>query len=160
MSKKTNKFSNSEIQILERGVKWMQEAGEGWYTRLFYILANRSHAIHAFLRLTEPMEFGKNLIHYLTAVLGELRSYGRIKSSFLNLWPDQAGVLLNPLDRRESIEMAEAFLEGFSELAEEAWSPTMENTWRKAVMAVLESCVGSTEVAPRAKHSHSFILAV
>ena len=157
----TNKrFTNSEIEILECGVKWMKEAGEGWYTRLYYLLANRSQGIHAFLRLTEPMEFGKNLIYYLTAVLGELRSCGRIKTSFNNLWPDHAGVILNPLDRGESIEMAEAFLEGFSELAEEAWSPAMENTWRKAVMAMLESCVGSPEVSPKAKHSHSFILAV
>ncbi len=160
MPRNINTFSNSEIEILECGVKWMKEAGEEWYRRLFYLLANRSHALHTFLRLTEPMEFGKNLIDYLTAVLGELRSHGRLKTSFRNLWPDQAGVILNPLDRKESIEMAEAFLEGFSELAEEAWSPAMENTWRKAVKAVLENCIGSTEVAPKPKHSHSFILAV
>lgn len=160
MSNHKNSFDHSEIQILECGVNWMVEAGEKWYQRLFQLLADKSQGTHGFLRLTDPVEFGKNLTQYLRAVLEELRSFGRVQTAFDDLWPDHIGMMLSPLDKRESIKVGEVFLRAFSELAEEAWSPVMEETWRKTVKAILESCVRSPEISPRTRHAHSCMLAV
>lgn len=97
--------------------------------------------------------FRKNLLQFLNSVLHEIRSHGRVVTPFRNQWPSGTGINLRPLNLWESRRVIEVFLDAFSELAEEAWSPTLEHTWRKALKAILASYLRSAKISNLSRKS-------
>ena len=139
MSNSTNTFSNTELHILEHGLRWINDSTTRFVNRLFHLLAGESGKIDVFLQLIGPEAFKKNLIVYLNSVIKEIRSHGRVVNPFKNHWPDLSCTILLPLQPRETTMVIENFLEAFSELAEDAWSPVLEQTWKKALQFFMAS---------------------
>lgn len=57
-----------------------------------------------------------------------------------------------PLEPWESARIIETFLEVFSELAEDAWSPILEQTWRTALLAMLRTRSITNHIWPCSKN--------
>ena len=94
-------------------------------------------AMNPLLQSIGPCSFNKDFVQSLDAIIGEIRSHGFIISPLKEFWPVPSSTAMAPLAPSESIRVAETFLDLISELAEDAWSPTLEHTWRKAIKMVM-----------------------
>ena len=133
----TNKFSYTEIKILENGLGWIKES-QDTFTKKFYNRLMREHPqIIPFLQSIGPWSFNKACVQALEAIIGEIRSHGDVISPIKHFWPELSSTAMAPLEPSELSKVAETFLDLVSELAEDAWSPTLENAWRKAIKTVM-----------------------
>jgi len=62
-----------------------------------------------------------------------------VRSPLKDFWPDLSSNPRAPLAPSELVRVAETFLDLISELAEDAWSPTLEYAWRKAIKTVMSA---------------------
>ena len=145
-------FSHTEVKILEYGLRWIHKAGDSLTDKLAYLLSDPSVSINTFLQAVGCRSFKSNMIPYLTSVIADIGAHGRIVHSFKDHWPDLSYVLLPPLEPWESARIIETFLEVFSELAEDAWSPILEQTWRTALLAMLRTRSITNHIWPCSKN--------
>ena len=132
-----NKFSTTEIHILENGLRWVKETKDRFGDKLYHRLLREHPEANPFLESIEPWSFNKDFVQALDAVIGEIRSYGKVISPLKDFWPELSNTAMTPLEPSELIKIAETFLDLISELAEDAWSPALEYAWRKAIKTVL-----------------------
>jgi len=131
-----NKFSSTEIHILENGFRWIKETKDRFGDKFYHLL--REHPeVNPFLQSIEPWSFNKDFVQALDAVIGEIRSYGEVISPLKDFWPELSSTAMTPFEPSELINVAEIFLDLVSELAEDAWSPALEYAWRKAIKTVM-----------------------
>jgi hemoglobin-like flavoprotein len=130
------KLSDTEIYILECGLGWIKEAPNAFWEKLFHRLMRDHPDISADLHTTDIESFRSQLVQALTAIIEDLRSWGRIQSPILEHGVDLLTTIAHSLNSRQLSEIAETFLDVFSELAEDAWSPAMKTAWRKAIYEV------------------------
>ncbi|MDR4484598.1 MAG: globin [Nitrospirales bacterium] len=133
MDPMTPKFSDTDIHILESGLGWIKEAEDAFADKLFHRL------LRDFPEVTTPLQamgvepFSRRIIQILDAIIGEIRSGGKIQSPIREQWSDLLPTTVSHLEPHQWLRMAETYLEIFSELAEDAWSPAMESAWRKII---------------------------
>lgn len=175
MGQDTDKFSAKDIHILEGGLGWIKDAQDAFANKLFHRLLRDHPEVRVPLQLIGLQSFSRHMVQTLDTIIGELRSCGRIQSPLREQWADLSNTTMRPLEPGHGIRMAETYLDVFSELAEDAWSPAMESAWRNAIHEVSVSVGGqqseslsrSSMVSPfqlttRRKNcmSHSFFLFV
>ena len=132
-----DKFSSTEIHILENGLRWIKETKDRFGDKLYHRLLREHPEANPILQSIEPWTFNKDFVQSLDAVIGEIRSYGEVISPLKDFWPELSGTAMAPLEPSELIKIAETFLDLISELAEDAWSPALEYAWRKAIKTVM-----------------------
>jgi hemoglobin-like flavoprotein len=150
MPNHTDKFSNTEIKILENGLRWIKESQDKFAKKFYNRLLREHPEVNPFLQSIGPWSFNKDFVPSLDAIIGEIRSHGSVISPLKHFWPELSSIAMAPLEPSELIKIAETFLDLVSELAEDAWSPTLKNAWRKAIKTVMS---GSWEPV-----EHSFFL--
>lgn len=133
-----NKFSNTEITILENGLRWIKEAQERFGNKFYHRLMRELPEARLFLHSISPRSFSKDVVQSLDGIIREIRSQGDVMFPLKGFWPELSSPLLAPLEPSELIKVAETFLDLVSELAEDAWSPALEYAWRKAVKTIME----------------------
>jgi hypothetical protein len=131
-----NKFSSTEIHILENGLRWIKETNDP--------------EANPFLQSIAPWSFNKDFVQSLDAIIGEFRTHGEVISPLKDFWPELSITAMDPLEPSELINVAEIFLDLISELAEDAWCPALEYAWRKAIKTVMAASWEPVE--------HSFFL--
>jgi len=137
MSKRTNKFSTIEIHILESGFGWINDSDERFTNKLFNLLAGESGKIDVCLQLIGPEAFRKKFLQCLNSAIAEIVAHGRVISPLNKHCPDYPIAHLLSLESWELTKIIDKFLEAFSHVAEDAWSPIMEKTWRKALQSLI-----------------------
>jgi hemoglobin-like flavoprotein len=137
MANLTNKFSYTEIKILENGLGWIKESQDTFTEKFYNRLMREYPQIIPFLQSIGPWSFNKDCVQSLEAIIGEIRSHGDVISPIKHFWPELSSTAIAPLEPSELSKVAETFLDLVSELAEDAWSPTLENAWRKAIKTVM-----------------------
>jgi len=137
MSKRTNKFSTIEIHILQSGLSWINDYDERFTNKLFNLLAGESGKIDVCLQLMGPEAFRKKVLQCLNSAIAEIGAHGRVISPLKKHCPDFPSAHQLSLESWESTRIIDKFLEAFSHVAEEAWSPIMEQTWRKALQSLI-----------------------
>ena len=153
-----NKFSSTEIQILENGLRWIKETKDRFGDKFYHRLLREHPEANPFLQSIEPWSFNKDFVQALDAVIGEIRSYGEVISPLKDFWPELSGTAMAPLEPSELIKIAETFLDLISELAEDAWSPAVEYAWRKAIKTVMAASWEPVEHSFFLSDSKSFLL--
>jgi hypothetical protein len=136
MGKHSHTFSETEIHILQTGIKWIQEAPEAFTHKLYHRLLQEHPEISALLHSLSLQSFSRRLVRFLELVIGELRLYGSLHFSPRDYWVKQLKQFLPaecPLNLEQFTRITETFLDVFSELAEDAWSPALESVWKKAI---------------------------
>jgi len=136
MGKDTHNFSNTEIHILECGLRWIKECEDTFADRLFHRLLRDHPEFTSSFHATGLQSFNRHIIQVIHALIGELRSCGKIRSPIREHLTDlvPASIILSGPEQCSSI--AETYLDILSELAEDAWSPAMESAWRKFLQEV------------------------
>lgn len=132
-----NKFSTTDIHILENGLGWIKEDQERFANNFYHRLLEKPLAINLFLQSIGPWSFSRHLIRSLDSIIRDLREHGEIITPLKDLWPELSSSPVSPSGPSEMITVAETFLDLVSELAEDAWSPVLEYAWRKAVKTVM-----------------------
>ncbi len=150
MGKDTHKFSNTEIHILECGLRWIKESEDGFADSLFHRLLREHPEVAASLHSSGLQPFSRHIVQVIQTIIGELRSCGSIRSPIRELWADLSPTTVSPFGPEQFVKIAETYLDILSELAEDAWSPAMELAWRKAIEEVSVHLWG--------KHSEPFSL--
>lgn len=138
----TPRFSDSEIHILECGLRWIKEGEDAFADKLFHRLLRDHPEVATSLQTMGLQPFSRRIVQILDTIIREIRLNGRILSSISEQWTDLAPTTVRQLDPTQLIKMAETYLDIFSELAEEAWSPAMESAWRKIIHQVSISLWG------------------
>ena len=139
MLNRMNKFSYTEIHILENGLRWIKDSQDRFGNKFYNRLLREHPAINPFLQSIDPWSFNKDFVQCLDAIIGEIRSHGFVRSPLKEFWLELTGTAMAPLAPLELIRVAETFLDLISELAEDAWSPTLEYAWRKAIETVMSA---------------------
>ena len=145
-----NKFSSTEIHILENGLRWIKETNDSFGNKFYHRLLREHPEVNPFLQSIDPWSFNKDFVQALDAVIGEIASYGEVISPLKDFWSDLSSTAMDPLEPSELIKIAETFLDLISELAEDAWCPALEYAWRKAIKTVMAASWEPVE--------HSFFL--
>ena len=134
-----NKFSTTDIQILENGLGWIKEDQERFANNFYHRLLEKPLAIKLFLQSIGPWSFSRHLIRSLDSIIRDLREHGEMITPLKDLWPELSSSPMSPSEPSEMITVAETFLDLVSELAEDAWSPVLEYAWRKAIKTVMST---------------------
>ncbi len=145
MPKRTNKFSYTEIKILENGLSWIKESQDKFAKKFYNRLLREHPEVNPFLQSIGPWSFNKDFVQSLDAIIGEIRSHGDVRSPIKHFWPELSSIAMDPLKTSELSKVAETFLDLVSELAEDAWSPTLEHAWRKAIKTVMAGSMEPVE---------------
>lgn len=132
-----NNFSITEIQILEHGLRRITQEQERFAKKFYHRLLQDHNALNSFLRSMNTEDFCQCLIRSLESIIREFRTYGEMITPPKNYWPEFSTVKRPYLEISETIRVTEIFLALVSEVAENAWSPPLESTWRKAINAVI-----------------------
>jgi hypothetical protein len=128
-----NKFSSTEIHILENGLRWIKET-KYWFGDKFYLLLLREHPeVNPLLQSIDPWSFNKEFVQALDTVIGEIRAQGDVITPLNDFWPELSITAMVTLEPSDLIKIAETFLDLISELAEDAW--------RKAIKTVMSTFV-------------------
>ena len=154
-----NKFSSTEIHILENGLRWIKETNDSFGNKFYHRLLREHPEANPFLHSIGPWSFNKAFVQALDAVIGEIRSYGEVISPLQDFWSDLSNTAMDPLEPSELINVAETFLDLISELAEDAWCPALEYAWRKAIKTVIAASWEPVEHSFFLSDSKSFLLA-
>ena len=136
MGKDTCKFSNTEIHILECGLRWIKESEDTFADKLFHRLLRDHPEVTSSLHSAGLQPFSRHIVQVIQTIIGELRSYGKIRSSIGEQWTDLSPTTVSPFGPEQFVKIAETYLDVLSELAEDAWSPAMNLTWKKAIYEV------------------------
>ena len=139
MINRMNKFSSTEIHILENGLRWIRESQDRFGNKFYHRLLREHPAINPLLQSIGPWSFNKDFVQSLDAIIREIRSHGFVISPLKDFWPELTSNPMAPLAPSGLIRVAETFLDLISELAEDAWSPTLEYAWRKAIKTVMSA---------------------
>jgi hemoglobin-like flavoprotein len=134
-----NIFSSTEIHILENGLRWIKESQDRFGNKFYHRLLREHPGINPLLQSIGPWSFNKDFVQCLDTIIGEIGSHGFVRSPLKNFWPDLSSSPMAPLAPSELTRVAETFLDLVSELAEDAWSPTLEYAWRKAIKTVMSA---------------------
>jgi len=137
MLNRMNKFSFTEIHILENGLRWIKESQDRFGKKFYNRLLREHPESNPFMHSIDPWSFNKNFVQSLDAIIGEIRSHGDVISPLKDFWPELPTTAMAPLEPSELIKITETFLDLISELAEDAWSPALEYAWRKAIKTVM-----------------------
>ena len=132
-----NKFSSTEIHILENGLRWIKETNDSFGNKFYHRLLREHPEVNPFLQSIDPWSFNKDFVQTLDAVIGEIRTHGEVISPLKDFWPELSITAMDSLEASELIKIAETFLDLISELAEDAWCPALEYAWRKAIKTVM-----------------------
>ena len=136
MDQTTPKFLDTDIHILECGLGWIKDAEDAFADKLFHRLL-RDHPEVTSSLLTMGLEpFSRRIVQILDTIIREIRSCGKIHSPIREQWTDLLPTTVNHLEPQQLLRMAETYLDIFSELAEDAWSPAMESAWGKIIQEV------------------------
>lgn len=130
------KFSDTDIHILECGLGWIKEAEDVFADKLFHRLLRDHPEVATFLQSMGLQPFSRRIVQILDTIIREIRSYGKIHSPIREQWTDLLPITVSHLKPRQLLRMADTYLDIFSELAEDAWSPAMESAWRKIIHEV------------------------
>lgn len=130
------KFSDTDIHILECGLGWIKEAEDVFADKLFHRLLRDHPEVATFLQSMGLQPFSRRIVQILDTIIREVRSCGKIHSPIREQWTDLLPTTMSHLKPRQLLSMAETYLDIFSELAEDAWSPAMESAWRKIIHEV------------------------
>lgn len=133
MEKDTREFSATELHILECGLGWITEAQDAFVPKLFHRLLRDHPEVSPYLQELGLQSFSRHLVQALETIISDLRSCGRVRTPLREQWTNLSTTTVNPLNPEQFIKITETYLDVFSELAEDAWSPTMESAWRKAI---------------------------
>lgn len=133
MSRNTNKFSATDIHILECGLGWIKEDQDTFANKLFHRVLRDHPDISVSLHVMGLQSFSRHMVQTLDTIIGDLQTCGRIQTPLREQWAELSGKTIRELEPEQRIRMAETFLDVLSELAEDAWSPAMESAWRKAI---------------------------
>jgi len=136
MEENIHTLTNTDIHILECGLGWIKEAEHTFGQKLFHRLLRDDSEINAALNSIGLPAFSSHIVQSLEEIIGELRSCGRILFPLRKEWGELSPTTGRPFDSEQFSRIAETFLDVLSELAEDAWSPTMEFAWRKAIHQV------------------------
>ncbi|WP_447964814.1 globin [Nitrospira sp. Ecomares 2.1] len=142
MEQITHKFSDSEIHILECGLGWIKESEDAFADKLFHRLLREHPEIATSLQTMGLQPFSRRIVQILDTIIKEIRLSGKIRSPIREQWADLAPTTVSHLQPHHLLRMAETYLDIFSELAEDAWSPAMESAWRKIIHQVSNSLWG------------------
>lgn len=142
MDQITPKFSDTDIHILECGLGWIKDAEDVFADKLFHRLLRDHPEVTFSLHSMGLQPFSRRIVQILDTIIREIRSYGKIHSSIREQWTDLLPTTLNQLEPHQLLRMAETYLDIFSELAEDAWSPAVESAWRKIIHEVSVSLWG------------------
>jgi hemoglobin-like flavoprotein len=134
-----NKFSSTEIHILENGLRWIKESQDRFGNKFYNRLLREHPEVNPLLQSIGPWSFNKDFVQSLDAIIREIRSHGFVISPLKDFWPELSSTAMAPLAPSELTRVAETFLDLISELAEDAWSPTLEYAWRKAIKTVMSA---------------------
>ncbi len=132
-----NKFSTTDIHILENGLGWIKEDQEKFANNFYHRLLEKPIAINLFLQSIGPWSFSRHLLRSLDSIIRDLSAHGEMITPLKDLWPELSSSPMAPSEPSEMITVAETFLDLVSELAEDAWSPVLEYAWRKAIKTVM-----------------------
>lgn len=138
----TPKFSDTDIHILECGLGWIKEAEDAFADKLFHRLLRDHPEVATSLHSMGLQPFSRRIVQILDTIIREIRSCGQIHSPIREQWTDLFPTTVNHLEPHQLLRMAETYLNIFSELAEDAWSPAMESAWRKIIHEVSVSLWG------------------
>ena len=128
-----NKFSSTEIHILENGLRWIKETNDSFGNKFYHRLLREHPEVNPFLQSIDPCSFNKDFVQSIVAIIGEIRTHGEVISPLKDFWPELSITAMDSLEPSEVINVAETFLDLISELAEDAWCPALEYAWRKAI---------------------------
>ncbi|MEO6202995.1 MAG: globin [Nitrospirales bacterium] len=142
MGQITPKFSDTDIHILERGLGWIKDAEDAFADKLFHRLLRDHPEVTTSLHSMGLQPFSRRIVQILDTIIREIRSCGKIHSPIREQWTDLLPTPVGHLEPRQLLRMAETYLDIFSELAEDAWSPAMESAWRKIIHEVSVSLWG------------------
>lgn len=135
-------FSDTDIHILERGLGWIKDAEDAFADKLFHRLLRDHPEVTTSLHSMGLQPFSRRIVQILDTIIREIRSCGKIHSPIREQWTDLLPTPVGHLEPRQLLRMAETYLDIFSELAEDAWSPAMESAWRKIIHEVSVSLWG------------------
>lgn len=133
MGEHSRNFSQTETYILHTGVKWIEEAPEAFATKLYHRLWRNHPEFQGFLHAIGSESFSRNFIRFLAMVKDELLRQQTIQASPKEFLARQALTIEDVHHSHQFPKMARTFLNVFSELAEDAWSPALESAWNKAI---------------------------
>lgn len=136
MDQITPKFSDTDIHILECGLGWIKDAEDAFADKLFHRLLRDHPEVTSSLLSLGLQPFSRRIVQILDTIIREIRSCGKIHSSIREQWTDLLPPTVQHLEPHQLLRMAETYLDIFSELAEDAWSPAMESAWRKIIHQV------------------------
>lgn len=136
MGNHSRKFSDTDIYILETGLRWIKEAPEAFADKLYHRLLRDHPEISASLQSISLQSFTRNFLWFLEAIIEELRTHRSIHISLDEYFSDHLLTHGNLLNAEQVTGIFEAYLEVFSEVAEDAWSPALESVWKKAIHEV------------------------
>lgn len=136
MTQISPKFSDTDIHILECGLGWIKEAEDVFADKLFHRLLRDHPEVVTSLQSMGLQPFSRHIVQILDTIIREIRSCGKIHSPIRQQWTDLLPTTVSHLKPRQLLRMADTYLDIFSELAEEAWSPTVESVWRKMIHEV------------------------
>lgn len=136
MDQITPKFSDTDIHILECGLGWIKDAEDAFADKLFHRLLRDHPEVTSSLITMGLQPFSRRIVQILDTIIREIRSCGKIHSSIREQWTDLLPTTVNHLEPQQLLRMAETYLDIFSELAEDAWSPAMETAWKKIIHEV------------------------
>jgi uncharacterized protein YneF (UPF0154 family) len=142
MGQITPKFSDMDIYILECGLGWIKDAEDAFADKLFHRLLRDHPEVTSSLHSMGLQPFSRRIVQILDTIIREIRSCGKIHSPIREQWTDLLPTTVSHLEPSQLLRMAETYLDIFSELAEDAWSPAMESAWRKIIHEVSVSLWG------------------
>jgi len=157
MPNNTDKLSYTEIKILENGLRWIKESQDKFAKKFYNRLLREHPEVNPFLQSIGPWSFNKDFVQSLDAIIGEIRSHGDVISPIKHFWPELPSIAMLSLEPSELIKVAETFLDLVSELAEDAWSPTLEHAWRKAIKTVMSGSWEPVENSSFLSDSKTFL---
>ncbi|WNM58085.1 globin [Candidatus Nitrospira allomarina] len=142
MDQITPNFSDTDIHILECGLGWIKDAEDAFADKLFHRLLRDHPEVTTSLHSMGLQPFSRRIVQILDTIIREIRSCGKIQSPIREQWTDLLPTTVSHLEPSQLLRMSETYLDIFSELAEDAWSPAMESAWRKIIHGVSISLWG------------------
>ena len=136
MKNDTHKFTDTDIHILECGLGWIKEAEDAFADKLVHRLWREHPEATTSLHSMDLPPFSRYIVQFLDTIIGELRSYGKIRFPIGEQWLNLLPTPVSHLEPEQFVGIAETYLAILSEVAEDAWSPAMESAWRKMIHEV------------------------
>ena len=88
MINRMNKFSSTEIHILENGLRWIRESQDRLGNKFYNRLLREHPGINPLLQSIGPWSFNKDFVQCLDAIIGEIRFHGFVISPLKDFWPE------------------------------------------------------------------------